>query len=55
MTTEELTNEAIASYDRAQELLNQGDLAEFQVEQERLGQILDALAITTGEVATPAP
>jgi uncharacterized membrane protein (UPF0182 family) len=55
MTADQLTDEAIASYDRAQDLLNQGDLAGFQAEQQRLGQILDALGITTDAVATPAP
>jgi uncharacterized membrane protein (UPF0182 family) len=53
MTPEQLTEEAIASYDRAQALLNQGDLAGFQAEQARLGQILDALGVTTGATATP--
>jgi uncharacterized membrane protein (UPF0182 family) len=55
MTAEELTDEAIASYDRAQDLLNKGDLAGFQTEQQRLGQILDALGITTDALATPTP
>ena len=53
MSADELTNEAIASYDRAQALLNQGDLSGFQAEQDRLGLILDALGLTTGAVATP--
>jgi uncharacterized protein len=53
MTPEQLTNEAIASYDRAEALLNQGDLVGFQAEQDRLGQILEALGLTTGAVATP--
>lgn len=53
MTAEELTEEAIATYDRAQALLNQGDLAGFQAEQDRLGLILSALGLTTGATATP--
>lgn len=58
MTQAELTEEAIATYDRAQSALNQGDLATFQSEQERLGLILDAMGLTLGatpDVATPAP
>ncbi len=53
MSPEQLTAEAIATYDRAQALLNQGDLAGFQTEQDRLGLILNALGLTTGAVATP--
>lgn len=57
MTQAELTEEAIATYDRAEAALNQGDLGTFQAEQTRLGMILDAMGLTTGAtpVASPTP
>lgn len=53
MTEGELANEALASYDRAQAALQAGDWTTYGEEQERLGQILEALAAL--QQATPAP
>jgi uncharacterized membrane protein (UPF0182 family) len=42
-STEQLIREAVAAYDRAQQLLRQGDLAGYAREIDRLGQILQQL------------
>jgi uncharacterized membrane protein (UPF0182 family) len=42
-TTEALIREAVGAYDRAQQLLRQGDLAGYAREIERLGEILRRL------------
>ena len=42
-TRDELVRQALASFDRAQQLLRQGDLARYAQEIERLGQILRQL------------
>nr|MBA2777196.1 UPF0182 family protein [Chloroflexia bacterium] len=53
LTEGELANEALASYDRAQTALQAGDWTTYGEEQERLGQVLEALAAV--QQATPAP
>jgi hypothetical protein len=53
MTEAELANEALAAWDRSQTALQQGDWAAYGEEQERLGQVLEALAALG--TATPAP
>jgi hypothetical protein len=42
-STEQLIREAVAAYDRAQQLLRRGDLAGYAREIDRLGQILQQL------------
>ncbi len=53
MTEGQLANEALASYDRAQTALQAGDWTSYGEEQERLGQVLEALAAV--QQSTPAP
>jgi uncharacterized membrane protein (UPF0182 family) len=57
MSESDLATEAQASYDRAQTALQAGDWTTYGQEQERLGQILEALTAMDGEPpeATPAP
>jgi hypothetical protein len=52
MSQGQLANEALATYDRAQTALQNGDWATYGQEQDRLEQILELLAGT--DLATPA-
>ncbi len=52
MSTGELANEALATYERAQTALQAGDWATYGEEQTRLAQILELLAARDLE-ATP--
>ena len=52
MSTGELANEALATYDRAQTAMKAGDWATYGEEQARLQQILELLA-TADLNATP--
>ncbi len=51
MTEDELATEALNAYDRAQSALASGDWATYGAEQQRLGNILEAL--TTLQQGTP--
>ena len=55
MTEGELADEALASFDRAQAALQTGDFATYGEEQDRLGQILEALTALDGEPPEATP
>ncbi len=55
MTEGELADEALASFDRAQAALQAGDFATYGEEQDRLGQILEALTALDGEPPEATP
>jgi hypothetical protein len=54
LTTEQLANEALATYERSEAALREGDWNQYGIEQERLKTILELLAATDTPVfATP--
>ena len=55
MTEGELADEALASFDQAQAALQAGDFATYGEEQDRLGQILEALTALDGEPPEATP